>query len=358
MNFLSILPNFQTKIDKIVNEETKIDKMKLFLSSVKHVTRLLQLQKYAKPNLCTFSTTEETGKSMTTLHEIQKPKIVNNNRLYELLEHKTSIESETARNTFSAYTKSFENAISQNYIEIPTDSVQWMIELGELSEELALQKLIFELPNYSDMIPLIFSVSKIPNHTREFKLTIVKMIDYSLCFKRDLNYQDSLKHSYALFQIWQELFEDLDNEAEITISWEQFAQFPRKTCENILTDAIIMRKMNANEFLISLFFCGLYRKFPISSSDDLENEKDTILPLLIKRKLLTVLNYQHWKLPEMAFFALTLHKIRNNQKYDTAEKVPSLYLFRTFYQTIQGISIVSYPKSKKLKVIEKLNNFF
>merc|ERR1712062_52287 len=134
------------------------------------------------------------------------------------------------------------------------------------------------------------------------------------------------------FQAWRQLNTDIYHGSQevITKSWSNFANFPRKTCDDILTDWPTVRQLNSSEFLISLFLCGLNQKFPTSSAD----EESFLVPILIRRKLIYCC--PSWNADEMSFLALALHQIREAVEPSSLPKMPYNFLLKIFFEFIQN----------------------
>ena len=261
-----------------------------------------------------------------------------NIRLHEILKTSSNQHPKAKKNTFETYISTFHTAAAINFkkshlLDFKDPQVNWVIKLGDLSEEEALKQLAQKLPKAQhNMVPIILTIPQIPNHSKKFKQTIVGMVDYCLCFKRNLDYRQSLAHAYALFQAWRQLNTDIyhGNQEVITKSWSNFANFPRKTCDDILTDWPTVRQLNSSEFLISLFLCGLNQKFPTSSAD----EDSFLVPILIRRKLIYCC--PSWNADEMSFLALALHQIREAVEPSSLPKMPYNFLLKIFFEFIQN----------------------
>ena len=268
-----------------------------------------------------------------------KPKASSANiRLHEILKTSSNQHPKAKKNTFETYISTFHTAAAINFkkshlLDFKDPQVNWVIKLGDLSEEEALKQLAQKLPKAQhNMVPIILTIPQIPNHSKKFKQTIVGMVDYCLCFKRNLDYRQSLAHAYALFQAWRQLNTDIYHGSQevITKSWSNFANFPRKTCDDILTDWPTVRQLNSSEFLISLFLCGLNQKFPTSSAD----EDSFLVPILIRRKLIYCC--PSWNADEMSFLALALHQIREAVEPSSLPKMPYNFLLKIFFEFIQN----------------------
>ena len=268
-----------------------------------------------------------------------KPKASSANiRLHEILKTSSNQHPKAKKNTFETYISTFHTAAAINFkkshlLDFKDPQVNWVIKLGDLSEEEALKQLAQKLPKAQhNMVPIILTIPQIPNHSKKFKQTIVGMVDYCLCFKRNLDYRQSLAHAYALFQAWRQLNTDIYHGSQevITKSWSNFANFPRKTCDDILTDWPTVRQLNSSEFLISLFLCGLNQKFPSSSVD----EDSFLVPILIRRKLIYCC--PSWNADEMSFLALALHQIREAVEPSSLPKMPYNFLLKIFFEFIQN----------------------
>ena len=268
-----------------------------------------------------------------------KPKASSANiRLHEILKTSSNQHQKAKKNTFETYISTFHTAAAINFkkshlLDFKDPQVNWVIKLGDLSEEEALKQLAQKLPKAQhNMVPIILTIPQIPNHSKKFKQTIVGMVDYCLCFKRNLDYRQSLAHAYALFQAWRQLNTDIYHGSQevITKSWSNFANFPRKTCDDILTDWPTVRQLNSSEFLISLFLCGLNQKFPLSSVD----EDSFLVPILIRRKLIYCC--PSWNADEMSFLALALHQIREAVEPSSLPKMPYNFLLKIFFEFIQN----------------------
>jgi len=261
-----------------------------------------------------------------------------NIRLHEILKTSSNQHPKAKKNTFETYISTFHTAAAINFkkshlLDFKDPQVNWVIKLGDLSEEEALKQLAQKLPKAQhNMVPIILTIPQIPNHSKKFKQTIVGMVDYCLCFKRNLDYRQSLAHAYALFQAWRQLNTDNYHGSQevITKSWSNFANFPRKTCDDILTDWPTVRQLNSSEFLISLFLCGLNQKFPTSSAD----EESFLVPILIRRKLIYCC--PSWNADEMSFLALALHQIREAVEPSSLPKMPYNFLLKIFFEFIQN----------------------
>ena len=261
-----------------------------------------------------------------------------NIRLHEILKTSSNQHPKAKKNTFETYISTFHTAAAINFkkshlLDFKDPQVNWVIKLGDLSEEEALKQLAQKLPKAQhNMVPIILTIPQIPNHSKKFKQTIVGMVDYCLCFKRNLDYRQSLAHAYALFQAWRQLNTDIYHGSQevITKSWSNFANFPRKTCDDILTDWPTVRQLNSSEFLISLFLCGLNQKFPTSSAD----EDSFLVPILIRRKLIYCC--PSWNADEMSFLALALHQIREAVEPSSLPKMPYNFLLKIFFEFIQN----------------------
>ena len=268
-----------------------------------------------------------------------KPKASSANiRLHEILKTSSNQHPKAKKNTFETYISTFHTAAAINFkkshlLDFKDPQVNWVIKLGDLSEEEALKQLAQKLPKAQhNMVPIILTIPQIPNHSKKFKQTIVGMVDYCLCFKRNLDYRQSLAHAYALFQAWRQLNTDIYHGSQevITKSWSNFANFPRKTCDDILTDWPTVRQLNSSEFLISLFLCGLNQKFPSSSVD----EDSFLVPILVRRKLIYCC--PSWNADEMSFLALALHQIREAVEPSSLPKMPYNFLLKIFFEFIQN----------------------
>ena len=268
-----------------------------------------------------------------------KPKASSANiRLHEILKTSSNQHPKAKKNTFETYISTFHTAAAINFkkshlLDFKDPQVNWVIKLGDLSEEEALKQLAQKLPKAQhNMVPIILTIPQIPNHSKKFKQTIVGMVDYCLCFKRNLDYRQSLAHAYALFQAWRQLNTDIYHGSQevITKSWSNFANFPRKTCDDILTDWPTVRQLNSSEFLISLFLCGMNQKFPTSSAD----EDSFLVPILIRRKLIYCC--PSWNADEMSFLALALHQIREAVEPSSLPKMPYNFLLKIFFEFIQN----------------------
>jgi len=286
-----------------------------------------------------------------------KPKAENsscstNNRLHEILKTSSNENSKAKEDTFETYINIFHTAAAINFkkshlLDFNHPQVNWVINLGDLSEEEALKQLAQKLPKAQhNMVPIILTIPQICNHSKKFKQTVIGMVDYCLCFKRNLDYQQSLAHAFALFQAWRQLNTDIykGNQEEITKSWSNFANFPRKTCDDILTDWPTVRQLNSCEFLISLFLCGLNQKFPISTAD--EDSRSLLVPILIRRKLIYCC--PSWNADEMSFLALTLNQVRQALEPSTLPRTPYLFIFKIFFgfiQTFKAEAMILSPVS-------------
>ena len=333
------------KMQKLVSSSQCLMCSTFSTSSSDHHSEILQKEKSIENEKSSSGNIHEILHEFTKFYSHQKLVILKSpetttERLHELLKTSSNENSKSAdKNPFENYIDIFHTAAAINFkrshlLHFEHVQFKWVINLGDLTEENALKQLAQKLPkSQHNMIPIILSIPLIPKHSLKFKQTIIKMVDYCLCFKRNLDYQQSLAHAYALFKAWRQLNPkiNLKTPEEITESWSNFANFPSKTCDDILTDWPTVRQLNSSEFLISLFLCGLNQRFP-GSVDPAGDDK--FVPVLIKRKLIYCC--PSWSADEMSFLALTLKQIQQAlEPSDT--KAPHMFLVKIFSDFLQSL---------------------